>query len=102
MKYIKILFRDKRIEPLHLSIEKWESIINDEKPLVAYKLDSEKEWNGRVLNKSEVIWSEYDKEFSDKKNERKFTLYRNKETNSVLKMFEGELPDDLNKYEKLN
>lgn len=102
MKYIKILFRDKSFKPLYLSIEKWESIINDSKTLVAYKLDNETEWTGRVLNKSEVIWSEYDEDYTKKMNEQKFFLYRNIETNTIIKMLEGELPDDITKYEKLS
>lgn len=101
MKYVKILFRDKSFKPLYLSLPKWESIINDTKTIVAYKLDTETEWSGRVLNKSEVIWSEYDKEYTEKMQEEKFTLYRNIETNTIIKMQEGQLPDNLSKYEKM-
>lgn len=100
-KYIKILFRDKRIEPLYLSIEKWEGIVNDDKSLVAYKLDDEIEWTGRVLNKAEVIYSEFDKEYSEKKSKPKTTFYRHKTRHVVVEMLEGQLPDDLDEYVRL-
>jgi hypothetical protein len=100
-KYIKILFRDKRIEPVYLSIEKWEGIVNDDKNLVAYKLDNETEWTGRVLNKAEVIYSEFDKEYSKKQSEPKTTFYRHIVKNTVVEMLEGQLPDDISEYVKL-
>jgi len=100
MKYIKIILKGKK-EPIYLPIDKWESILNDEKNLVAYRLEDERDWTGRVLNKLDVSWAEYDREYSDKKNERPYQLYRRISTNTVLKVFEGELPDDINDYEKI-
>lgn len=100
-KYIKIILRG-RTEPIYLSLEKWLSILEDEKNLVAYTLDGENEWNGRTLNKLEVVRSEYDKEYSEKMSERPYSLYRRKSDNVIIKCFEGELPDNFSDYEKIN
>lgn len=99
-KYICIILKGKK-EPIHLSIEKWQSIIEDEKNLVAYMLDNETEWTGRVMNKLDVSYSEYDPEYTEKMNQRLFSLYRRKNDGSVVKMFDEELPDDFENYEKL-
>ena len=82
-------------------MEQWEGMLNDKNILVAYKLDTEKEWGGRTLNKMEVMYSEYDKEYTIKANEKKYKLYLNKETNTVTKILEGQLPDDMSKYEPM-
>lgn len=99
MKYVKIVFRDKSF--VNLSITKWEGILNDKSNLVPYMLDSESEWNGRTLNKVEVMYSVYDDEYTKKMTEPKYKIYRNKETNSVIQMLDGELPDEFEKYELL-
>ena len=99
-KYIKISFRGKEIEPIYLSLEKWGAIVNESKNLVAYMLDDEQEWQGRVLNKAEIISAEPDKEYSKKRNEPKYKLYKNKETNTILKLLDGQLPDNFDKYEE--
>ncbi len=99
LKYIKIQFR--KGDPVWLSLPKWEEIIKSEQTLVPYKLDNEEQWTGRTLNKAEVVRSEHDKEFSEKANQRKFHLYRRISDNTVVKCYEGELPDDLSNYEKL-
>lgn len=99
-KYIKIVFRTG--DPIWLSLDKWESILNSEQTLVAYRLDNESEWSGRTLNKSDVVFSFYDKEMSQKLNARPYKLYRRKSTGVVVQVFEGELADDLADYEKLD
>lgn len=101
MKYVKIHFRNKSQEPVNLSLEKWEGIIKDPNTLVAYKLETETEWTGRVMNKSEIVDAYFDREYTQKMNEPKFTLWRNKKTNVVTKMTEGELPDEIDNYERL-
>lgn len=98
-KYIRIVLRDKKI--IYLPIEKWQSIIQDPNMFVAFTLENEKDWTGRTLNKLEVMYSEYDHDYTQKANEKKYTLYRNNKTNSVVKMIEGELPDDIENYDKI-
>lgn len=100
MIYVKILFRDKRVEAIHLPIEKWGAILNDSKSLVAYTLNEE-EWQGRVLNKADVISAEPDYEYTEKIEEPKWVCFLNKETGKVEKLIEGQIPDDLSKYERL-
>lgn len=99
MKYIKIQFR--KGEPIYLSLLKWEKIVKSELTLVPYSLDNEPEWTGRTLNKSEVLRSEYDPEYTKKANEKLFILYRRKSTNTVVKCSPDALPDNLNDYELL-
>lgn len=99
-KYICIILRGKT-DPIYMPIEKWASILEDEKNLVAYTLDGETEWTGRTLNKLEVVRSEYDKEYSEKMNQRPYSLYRRKSDDTIIKCFEGELPDNFNDYEKI-
>lgn len=100
-KYVKILFKSKEIPLLHLSLEKWSEILESEKILIAYKLDNEEDWTGRVFNKLEIVWAEYDEEYSKKANEIKFALYRRLSDNVIVKLTEGQLPDDINNYEKI-
>jgi hypothetical protein len=95
--YVKITMRGKKI--IHMPIDKWQSIVNDPSNLVAYKPEGQDEWTGETLNKMEVIFSELDKEYTQKANKPKIQLYRNKETNTVLRVLEGQLPDDPTKYE---
>ena len=99
MQYVKIIFRDKRITPINLSLTKWQSILNDTKTLVAYLQDGEKDWSGRTLNKAEVVFAEPDEDYTKKMAERLVVLYRNKETNNVVRCLDGELPDDISLYE---
>jgi hypothetical protein len=99
-KYVKVVLRNRK--SFHLPIEKWESILSDNSNLVAYKLEGESEWLGHTINKMEVVHSEYDKDYSENMNRPKYSLYRNRETNTVLKMLDGQLPDDPTKYEKLS
>lgn len=99
-KYVRIHLRSIK-EPIYLSLEKWENIINDNKTLVAFKLDNEEDWNGRVLNKSDVTFSEFDKAYTEKMNEPNFSFYKNIETNTVVKLLDGQLLDDASKYIKL-
>lgn len=104
MQYVKIIFRDaKRMETIHLSLDKWESILDDPKTLVKFMLDSEKEWTGRILNKAEVISAEPDAEFTKKKNEASYSLFRNKLTNVVVKLPVNTIiaADKVDEYEKI-
>lgn len=100
MKYVKIIIKGNK-EPLYLSLEKWGSILADEKNLVAFKLDNEEEWTGRVLNKLDVSYAEYDREYSEKANQPKFGIYRRKSDGVVVKLLDGQLPDDFDNYEKV-
>lgn len=99
-KYVKIELRNKKF--INLSLEKWEQILNDEKGLVAYKPDGESEWSGQTLNKADVVSSEYDPEHTKTMNEDKYVLYRRKSDNTVVKALVGQLPDNLENYEKIS
>lgn len=92
IKYIKVIFRDKKMEPLHISLEKWTGILEDPKTLVAFKLDSEDEWTGRVLNKAEIIGAEPDEEYTKKANVAVHDLYHHIPTNTVVRLKRGNLP----------
>lgn len=98
-KYIKIVSR--KGDPVWLSLEKWKDIIESDQTLIPYRLDSEEEWTGRTLNKAEVVYSEYDREYSEKANEIPFKLYRRLSDNVVIKATEGQLPPKLDDYEEL-
>lgn len=102
-KYIKILFRDKKLEPVFLSKEKWESILDDPRTLCKYTLDSETEWTGRTINKSEVIGSEPDESYTKNAAEEGFDLYKHIPSNTVKKFNRGTLlpPDFGRDYQKL-
>ncbi len=95
-----IIIKGKK-EPIYLSIEKWTSILEDEKNLVAYTTDEETEWNGKVLNKLDVSWSDYDREYSEKANQPKYVYYRRKSDNVVVPMLDGQLPDNLENYDRV-
>lgn len=102
-KYIRVTFRDKKIEPIHLSLEKWEAIVNDPKGLVAYKLDNETDWQGRVLNKAEIIFAEPDEDYTKKANAQLYDLYHHIPSNSVVKIAKGSLlpPEKAGDYRKI-
>lgn len=59
-KFVKIVFKDKKKDPVFISLEKWKGMVEDPKTLVAYTLDSEIEWTGRTMNKSEILASDPD------------------------------------------
>lgn len=101
MQYVKITFRDKRIEPINLSLIKWGFILEDAKTLVPYMLDSEREWSGRTLNKAEVVSVEPDKDYTEKMATHPSVLYRHKTNNNVVQCFEGKLPYKFDEYEKM-
>jgi len=97
IKWYKIIRRG--AEPIYIEQERLERIMNDPQQLIKF-FETDGEW--RVFNKADVVDAFYDKEFSEKKNEQKFKLYRNKETNTVVKLLSGQLLDDIDKYEPLN
>lgn len=94
IKWYKIIRRG--AEPIYIEQERLERIMNDPQQLIKF-FETNGEW--RVFNKADVVDAFYDKEYSLKKNEPKYKLYRNKETNSIIKLLDGQLPDDFSKYE---
>jgi hypothetical protein len=101
-KYAKIIFKSKEMPPIHLSLEKWSAILESDKMIIPYLLDTETEWSGKVFNKLEVAGSDYDDEYTKKANEPKYHYYRQKSTNVIKQMLEGELPDNLDDYERVS
>lgn len=101
-KFVKIIFRDaKRMEPLYLSLEKWEGILTDPKTLVPYKLDGEEAWTGRTLNKAEVIEAVPDDEFSERYAKRNLRPYKHIASGRVTMLDPAALPERIGEYEKL-
>jgi len=103
-KYVKVVFRDsKKMEPIFLSLEKWEEILADPKTLIAYKLDNEEEWTGRTLNKAEVIGSGPDDEYTKKAIESGYAYYRNLKTGTITKIPKTTIfpPHIQNDYKKI-
>lgn len=100
-KFIKIVFRDKRMESVHLPIDIWSSLLDDPKMLVKYVLDGETEWKGRSFNKSEVISSDPDEEYTKQANVQRHDLYKHIPTNSVRRIPKGTLlpPGESGDYE---
>lgn len=97
-KFVKIILKGKK-EPIYLPLEKWKKILEMDKNLVAYTEDGEQEWTGKTMNKLEVVYSDYDKDYSVMKSQSKFKLYRNIETDEVAKIAEDGLPPTTGKYE---
>jgi len=98
-KFVKIVFKDRT--STHLSLKKWESIVQDQANLVPYRLDGEKEWLGHTLNKVDVMYSEYDEEYSKKTNKPEFDYYRDKSRDVIVQMPRGTLPADPSKFDKV-
>lgn len=95
-KWYKIIRRG--AEPIYIEQERLERIMNDPQQLIKF-YETDGEW--RVFNKADVVDAFYDKEYSYKKNEPKFKLYINKETNTVVKLLVGQLLDNPEKYQAL-
>lgn len=94
IKWYKVSRRS--LEPVYIEQDRLESIMADPQQLIKY-YDVDGEW--RVMNKADISDASYDRNYSRIKNESKYKLYRNKETNTVLKLLDGQLPDDFSKYE---
>ena len=96
IKWYKIIRRG--ADPIYVEQNRLEAMMSDPQQLIKF-YETEGEW--RVFNKADVVDAFYDKEYSQKRNEPKFRLFRNKKTNSIVKLLEGQLLDDIDKYEKI-
>lgn len=96
IKWYKIIRRG--ADPIYIEQNRLERIMNDPQQLVKF-FETDGEW--RIFNKADVVDAFYDKDYSKKKNEPKFNLYKNKENNTILKLLDGQLPDNFDKYEKI-
>jgi hypothetical protein len=96
IKWYKIIRRG--ADPIYIEQDRLAMIMNDPQQLIKFYEESG-EW--RVFNKADVVDAFYDKEYSLKKNEQEYDLYKNKKTNTVLKLLKGQLLDNNELYEKL-
>lgn len=96
IKWYKIIRRG--TEPIYVEQKRLEAMMSDPQQLIKF-YETDGEW--RVFNKADVVDAFYDKEYSLKRNEPKFKLFRNKETNSIVKLLDGQLLDNIDKYEKM-
>lgn len=96
IKWYKITRRG--AEQIFIEQERLEMIMTDPQQLIKF-YETDGEW--RVFNKADIVDAVYDKEYSKKRNEPKYKLYKNKETNTILKLLDGQLPDNFDKYEKI-
>lgn len=96
IKWYKVSRRS--LEPVYIEQDRLEAIMSDPQQLIKY-YDVDGEW--RVMNKADISDAVYDRTYSRVKNEPKYRLYRNKETNTVLKLLDGQLPDDFSKYDPI-
>lgn len=96
IKWYKILRRG--AEPIYIEQKRLEAMMSDPQQLIKF-YETDGEW--RVFNKADVVDAFYDKEYSLKRNEPKFKLFRNKETNSIVKLLDGQLLDNIDKYEEM-
>ena len=88
------------MKSIHLPLDKWEKIIESPLQLIKYTLPEETEWKGRTFNKADVIGSEPDTEYkvSDLNT---YDYYKNIETNTVVRMLKGTLPENTHMYKKM-
>ena len=77
---------DKRIEPIYMLLEKWNSICEDKSILVRYVPDEEKLWDVHTLNKIKVVFASYDKEYTTKANVQQYDLYEYIPTHSIVRI----------------
>lgn len=96
IKWYKVLRRG--ASELYIEQDRLERMMNDQQQLIKF-YETDGEW--RVFNKADVVDAFYDREYSIKRNEPKFKLYKDKRTNKVVKLLEGQLLDNIDSYELL-
>lgn len=93
IRYIKVVMDDKRVPVLHIPYEKWTKIIADPGILIQYLPENKKEpWEAIAINKTRVIYAEYDEEYTTKANVTVHDLYVHIPTNKIHRFKRGTLP----------
>lgn len=100
--FVRIKFRSKDVKDIVISIEKWEAILASDANLIKYTLDNEKVWTGRTLNKSDIVYSEPDKDFSEAAEmAKRYDYYLDTEKNVVVQLEKGTIPESPHRYKRV-
>ena len=92
-KWYKVIRRG--ADPIYIEQDKLEAMLNDPQQLIKYYVNQET-W--RVFNKADIVDAYFDKEYSMKANEIKFSYFKDNETGKVVQLAEGTLPEDSTRY----